>query len=324
MSVRGSISEYQTSKRHYTHIDCPGHADYTKNVITGLSQADGFILVVSAVDGPMPQTRQHLLLARSLGLRHLIVFVNKIDHVDDLELRDLIEQEARELLTGYGFPGAETPFIRGDARAALYSLGTDDVACGCIDDLLMAMSDHLPMPQRLVEVPFRMQVVRRYSPVPGRPYEIEVGRISQGAVKVGDEVDVIGLNGQQRRTVVTGLESFSRAMEQAQAGDHVGILLRGREPFCLRRGDVLATPGTVHARTRTGADCLFVREVPSPLGHGGGSQSGQQESNLPRTAYQTVTAPCSLGPKVIRLHQEPTKVRPEMRLRAGALANARR
>jgi elongation factor Tu len=240
--------EYETEKRHYAHIDCPGHADYIKNMITGAAQMDGAILVVAANDGPMPQTREHLLLARQVNVPYIVVFLNKIDTVDDPELLDLVELEMRELLTKYDFPGDKIPIIRGSSKPALDCGGKDDAACKCIDELMKALDDYIPNPQREEEKPFLMSIEDVFS-IKGRG-TVGTGRIERGRCKVGDEVEIIGLMKAPRKTVVTGVEMFQKTLEYGTAGDNVGVLLRGVERTDLERGQVLAKPGSITPHTK--------------------------------------------------------------------------
>ncbi len=239
--------EYETEKRHYAHIDCPGHADYIKNMITGAAQMDGAILVVDAADGPMPQTREHILLARQVNVPALVVFLNKIDLVDDPELLELVEMEIRELLSKYGYPGDEVPVIRGSALPAMQSEGKDDEACKCIDELMDALDSYIPEPVRDVDKPFLMPVEDVFS-IKGRG-TVGTGRIERGKVKVGDEVEIVGL-GETRKTVVTGVEMFNKVLDEGVAGDNVGVLLRGVEKDELERGMVLAAPGSITPHTQ--------------------------------------------------------------------------
>ncbi len=239
--------EYETANRHYAHIDCPGHADFIKNMITGAAQMDGAILVVAANDGPMPQTREHILLARQVGVPRIVVFLNKIDTVDDPELLELVEMELRELLSKYEFPGDEVPIIRGRADIA-YKNPTDDTACKPIDELMNALDSYIPVPERLVDKPFLMSIEDVFS-IKGRG-TVGTGRIERGKVKVGDEVEIIGLSRQPRKTVVTGVEMFQKTLEEGIAGDNVGVLLRGIERDQLERGQVLAKPGSITPHTK--------------------------------------------------------------------------
>src|SRR5689334_7777491 len=240
--------EYETDKRHYAHIDCPGHADYIKNMITGAAQMDGGILVVAANDGPMPQTREHLLLARQVGVPRIVVFLNKVDTVDDPELLELVEMEVRELLSKYEFPGDEIPIVRGNVLAAMLSEGKDDAACKCIDDLLGALDSYIPTPERAEDKPFLMSIEDVFS-IKGRG-TVGTGRIERGKVKVGDEVEIIGLMKAPRKTVVTGVEMFNKTLEYGVAGDNVGVLLRGIERTDLERGQVLAKPSSITPHTK--------------------------------------------------------------------------
>ncbi len=240
--------EYETSARHYAHIDCPGHADYIKNMITGAAQMDGAILVVAANDGPMPQTREHLLLARQVNVPYIVVFLNKVDTVDDPELLDLVELEMRELLKKYEFPGDDIPIIRGSALPAMLSAGKDDAACKCIDDLFNALDTYIPTPERAEDKPFLMSIEDVFS-IKGRG-TVGTGRIERGKVKVGDEVEIVGLTKNTRKTVVTGVEMFNKTLEYGVAGDNVGVLLRGIERTDLERGQVLAKPGSITPHTK--------------------------------------------------------------------------
>src|SRR6185369_17274787 len=240
--------EYETDKRHYAHIDCPGHADYIKNMITGAAQMDGAILVVAANDGPMPQTREHLLLARQVNVPYIVVFLNKVDTVDDPELLELVEMEMRELLSKYGFPGDAIPIVRGNALAAMQSAGKDDAACKCIDDLFNALDTYIPTPQREEDKPFLMSIEDVFS-IKGRG-TVATGRIERGKVKVGDEVEIVGLMKAPKKTVVTGVEMFIKTLEFGLAGDNVGVLLRGIERTDIERGQVLAKPGSITPHTK--------------------------------------------------------------------------
>ena len=239
--------EYETPNRHYAHIDCPGHADYIKNMITGAAQMDGAILVVAANDGPMPQTREHILLARQVGVPRIVVFLNKIDTVDDPELLELVEMELRELLSKYDFPGNEIPIIRGRADLA-YKNPSDDKACKCIDELFDALDSYIPDPIREEDKPFLMSIEDVFS-IKGRG-TVGTGRIERGMCKVGDEVEIVGLHKDSRKTVVTGVEMFNKTLEKGIAGDNVGVLLRGIERTELERGQVLAKPGSITPHTK--------------------------------------------------------------------------
>ena len=239
--------EYQTEKRHYAHVDCPGHADYVKNMITGAAQMDGAILVVSAADGPMPQTREHILLARQVGVPYIVVFLNKVDMVDDPELLELVELEVRDLLNKYEFPGDETPIIRGSALQALESGDPESAAAQPIWALMQAVDSYIPTPERDTEKPFLMPVEDVFS-ITGRG-TVGTGRVERGRVKVGDEVQLVGL-GATKKTVVTGVEMFRKLLDEAQAGDNVGLLLRGVDKEELERGMVLARPGSITPHTQ--------------------------------------------------------------------------
>lgn len=248
--------EYETAKRHYAHIDCPGHADYIKNMITGAAQMDGAILVVAANDGPMPQTREHLLLARQVNVPYIVVFMNKIDTVDDPELLDLVELELRELLNKYEFPGDKTPIVRGSALPVMLSAGKDDAAGKCIDELMEALDTYIPDPMREEDKPFLMSIEDVFS-IKGRG-TVGTGRIERGVVKVGDEVEIVGLTKATRKTVVTGVEMFQKTLDKGIAGDNVGVLLRGIERNDLERGQVLAKPGSITPHTDFEADVYIL------------------------------------------------------------------
>jgi len=241
LTIATSHVEYSTENRHYAHVDCPGHADYVKNMITGAAQMDGAILVVSAADGPMPQTREHILLARQVGVPYIVVFLNKVDVVDDPELLELVELEIRELLSKYEFPGDEIPIIRGSAIAALTN-PEDPEKAKPILDLLAAIDSYIPTPQREIDKPLLMSVEDVFS-ITGRG-TVATGRVERGTVKVGDEVEIVGLK-PTRKTVVTGVEMFRKLLDQAQAGDNIGTLLRGIDKNDIERGMVLAKPGTI-------------------------------------------------------------------------------
>jgi len=251
VTIAVSHVEYETQKRHYAHIDCPGHADFIKNMITGAAQMDGGILVVSAADGPMPQTREHILLARQVGVPALCVFLNKIDLVDDPELLELVELELRELLTHYGFPGDEIPIVRGSAKGA-YDSPKDEKATKCIAELLDAVDSYIPEPVREVDKPFLMAVEDVFS-IEGRG-TVATGRIERGLVKVGDEVEIIGLSEKPRKVICTGVEMFNKTLDQGQAGDNVGCLLRGIKREEIERGQVLAKPGSITPHTKFEAE----------------------------------------------------------------------
>jgi elongation factor Tu len=250
VTIAVSHVEYESEKRHYAHIDCPGHADYIKNMITGAAQMDGAILVVSAADGPMPQTREHILLARQVGVPALVVFLNKVDLVDDEELLELVELEMRELLTHYKFPGDEIPITRGCARPA-YDNPSDPKAAQCILDLVKTMDDYIPEPVRDKDKPFLMPIEDVFS-IKGRG-TVGTGRIERGIVKVGDQVEIVGFNA-NKNSVVTGVEMFQKTLEMGEAGDNVGILLRGVEKNDLERGQVLCKPGSITPHTKFEAE----------------------------------------------------------------------
>ncbi len=238
--------EYQTETRHYAHVDCPGHADYVKNMITGAAQMDGAILVVSAADGPMPQTREHVLLARQVNVPHIVVFLNKVDQVDDEELLELVELEVRELLSSYEFPGDEIPIIKGSALRALEN-PDDDEANKCIDELMDALDSTIPEPERALDRPFLMPIEDVFS-ITGRG-TVVTGRIEQGVIHTGDEVEIVGIRPTQK-TVVTGVEMFRKILDEGQAGDNVGCLLRGTGKDEVERGQVLAKPGSITPHTK--------------------------------------------------------------------------
>lgn len=241
--------EYETDKRHYAHVDCPGHADYIKNMITGAAQMDGAILVVGANDGPMPQTREHILLARQVGVPYIVVFMNKVDMVDDPEILDLVELEVRELLTKYQFPGDKIPVIRGSALKAMESAGTDPNAAElkCIRELLEAVDSYIPTPDRPMDKPFLMPIEDVFS-ISGRG-TVVTGRVERGIVKVGEEVEIVGL-GETRKTVATGVEMFRKLLDEGRAGDNIGVLLRGIGKDEVERGQVLAKPGSITPHTK--------------------------------------------------------------------------
>jgi len=246
ITIAVSHVEYSSEKRHYAHVDCPGHADYIKNMITGAAQMDGAILVVSAADGPMPQTREHILLARQVGVPAIVVFLNKCDTVDDKELLDLVEVEVRELLTKYQFPGEKIPVVRGSALEALNNSG-DAAKTQCIMDLMRAVDEHIPTPKREVEKPFLMPIEDVFS-ITGRG-TVGTGRIERGVCKVGEEVEIVGIK-PTKKTVITGIEMFRKLLDDGQAGDNVGLLLRGVDKNDLERGQVLAKPGSIMPHTK--------------------------------------------------------------------------
>ena len=239
---------FETSKYYFTIIDAPGHKDFIKNMITGAAQMDGAILVVAASDGPMPQTREHILLARQVNVPKIVVFLNKVDQVDDPELLDLVELEIRELLSKYEFPGDEIPIIKGSALAAMESEGKDDEACKCVDEVLAAVDDYFPVPERDVDKPFLMPVEDVFS-IKGRG-TVGTGRVERGVVRVGEEIEIVGLAKETRKTVVTGVEMFNKTLSDGQAGDNIGVLLRGVEKKDLERGQVVAAPGTITPHTK--------------------------------------------------------------------------
>ena len=253
ITINTAHVEYETAKRHYAHVDCPGHADYVKNMITGAAQMDGAILVVSAADGPMPQTREHILLARQVGVPYIVVFLNKTDMVDDEELLELVEMEVRDLLSSYDFPGDEIPIIKGSALKALEYVmngGTDcehAPECQCIYELMDAVDSYIPTPERDNDKPFLMPVEDVFS-ITGRG-TVATGRVERGTVKVQDTVEIVGLMDKPRSTVVTGVEMFRKLLDQAQTGDNIGALLRGIQRNEVERGQVLAKPGTIHPHT---------------------------------------------------------------------------
>ncbi len=239
--------EYESDNRHYAHVDCPGHADYVKNMITGAAQMDGAILVVSAADGPMPQTREHILLARQVGVPRMLVFMNKVDMVDDPELLDLVELEVRELLSLYQFPGDDVPIIRGSALKALESGEVDSEDTKCIAELMEALDSYFPDPEREIDKPFLMSIEDVFS-ISGRG-TVATGRIERGIVKVGEDVEIVGL-GETRKTVATGVEMFRKLLDEGRAGDNVGVLLRGTKREEIERGMVLAKPGSITPHTK--------------------------------------------------------------------------
>ncbi|HOA51192.1 MAG TPA: elongation factor Tu [Thermogutta sp.] len=247
--------EYETEKRHYAHIDCPGHADFIKNMITGAAQMDGAILVVSAADGPMPQTREHVLLARQVNVPAIVVFLNKIDLVDDPELLELVEMELRDLLKKYDFPGDEVPIIRGDALSA-YQNPDDPEKTKCIQELLDAIDNYIPEPVRPIDKPFLMAVEDVFS-IEGRG-TVATGRIEQGTIKPGDEVEIVGFSRESRKTVVTSIEMFNKTLDEGRAGDNVGCLLRGIKKDEIERGQVLAKPGSITPHTKFEAEVYIL------------------------------------------------------------------
>ena len=250
ITINTSHVEYQTENRHYAHVDCPGHADYVKNMITGAAQMDGAILVVAATDGPMPQTREHILLARQVGVPYIIVFLNKTDLVDDEELLELVEMEVREILNEYDFPGDDTPIVKGSAVKALEAAmndNADDPACACILELMDAVDSYIPNPTRDEDKPFLLPVEDVFT-ISGRG-TVATGRVERGIAKVGDPAEIVGLIEKPRTTVITGLEMFRKSLDEAYAGDNVGALLRGVDRTDIERGQVVAKPGTVQPHT---------------------------------------------------------------------------
>ena len=250
--------EYETEHRHYAHVDCPGHADYVKNMITGAAQMDGAILVVSAADGPMPQTREHILLARQVGVPYIVVFMNKCDMVDDPELLELVEMDIRDLLSKYDFPGDTTPIIKGSALKVLESTSTDPNApeYACIKELLDTIDAYIPNPERDVDKPFLMPVEDVFT-ITGRG-TVATGRIERGTLKVGEEVEIVGLSDEKKKTVVTGIEMFRKSLDSCVAGDNAGVLLRGIQRNEVERGQVIAKPGSIHPHTEFSAEVYIV------------------------------------------------------------------
>ena len=250
ITINTAHVEYETPNRHYAHVDCPGHADYVKNMITGAAQMDGAILVVSAADGPMPQTREHILLSRQVGVPYIVVFMNKTDQVDDEELLDLVEMEIRELLTEYEFPGDDTPIVRGSAYIALTSDSKDPKApeYACIHELMAAVDEFIPTPDRKSDLPFLMPVEDVFT-ITGRG-TVATGRVERGKLEVNKEVEIVGLTDEKRKVVVTGIEMFRKTLDYAEAGDNIGALLRGVQRTEIERGQVLAAPNSIHPHTK--------------------------------------------------------------------------
>ncbi len=260
ITINTSHVEYESATRHYAHVDCPGHADYVKNMITGAAQMDGAILVCAATDGPMPQTREHILLARQVGVPYIVVFMNKMDQVDDPELADLVEMEIRDLLTEYGFPGDDTPIIRGSAFQALEAAQagkTEDPAFAAIDELMAALDSYIPEPERETDKPFLMPVEDVFT-ITGRG-TVATGRVERGQIKVGDTVEIVGL-GESKSTVVTGVEMFHKSLDAAIAGDNAGLLLRGIQRTDIERGQVLCKPGSIHPHTKFTAEVYVLKK----------------------------------------------------------------
>ena len=250
ITINTAHVEYETANRHYAHVDCPGHADYVKNMITGAAQMDGAILVVAASDGPMPQTREHILLARQVGVPYIVVFLNKCDQVDDEELLELVEMEVRELLSSYDFPGDDTPIIRGSALLAMQALldgRVDDPSTKCIQELLDAVDSYIPAPERDTDKPVLMPVEDVFT-ITGRG-TVATGRVERGQIKIQDKAEIVGLSTEKKETVITGIEMFRKLLDYANAGDNIGTLLRGIDRKEIERGQVLAKPGTIHPHT---------------------------------------------------------------------------
>jgi len=247
LTIATSHVEYSSDNRHYAHVDCPGHADYVKNMITGAAQMDGAILVVSAADGPMPQTREHILLARQVGVPAIVVFLNKVDLVDDPELLDLVELEVRELLSKYDYPGDDIPIVRGDALSATKAESADDPACACIGELMDALDNNIPEPVRIIDQAFLMPIEDVFS-IEGRG-TVVTGRCERGIIKVGEEVEIVGLKPTQK-TTATGVEMFRKLLDEGRAGDNIGVLLRGTKKEDVERGQVLAKPASITPHTK--------------------------------------------------------------------------
>ena len=256
ITIATSHVEYETEKRHYAHVDCPGHADYVKNMITGAAQMDGAILVVSAADGPMPQTREHILLARQVGVPALVVYMNKIDQVDDKELVELVEMELRDLLTSYEFPGDTIPIIKGSALAALEGKD-DEIGKNSILELMKAVDEHIPQPTRIIDKPFLMPVEDVFS-ISGRG-TVVTGRIEQGVVKIGEDIEILGIK-ETQKTVCTGVEMFRKLLDSGEAGDNVGVLLRGTKREEVERGQVLAKPGSIKPHTKFKVEAYVLKK----------------------------------------------------------------
>ena len=260
ITINTSHVEYETEKRHYAHVDCPGHADYVKNMITGAAQMDGAILVVAATDGPMPQTKEHILLARQVGVPYIVVFLNKTDLVDDPDLIDLVEMEIRELLSSYGFPGDDTPIIRGSALKALEAASAgkvDDPACACINELMEAVDAYIPDPVRDTDKPFLMPVEDVFT-ITGRG-TVATGRVERGVVKLNDTLELVGIK-PTRQVVITGIEMFRKSLDEARSGDNAGLLIRGLQRSEIERGQVLAKPGTITPHTKFKAEVYCLKK----------------------------------------------------------------
>ena len=282
--------EYETDARHYAHVDCPGHADYVKNMITGAAQMDGAILVIAATDGPMAQTREHILLARQVGVPAIVVFLNKCDQVDDEELLELVEMEVRELLTTYNFPGDDLPIIKGSALNALISESTDPNApeYACIKELMDAVDDYIPTPDRKADMPFLMPVEDVFT-ISGRG-TVATGRVERGQLKLSEEVEIVGLSDEKKKTVVTGIEMFHKLLDYAEAGDNIGALLRGIDRQGVERGQVLSKPGSIHPHTK------FVGQVYVLTKDEGGRHTPFFNNYRPQFYFRTtdVTGVCEL------------------------------
>ena len=260
ITINTSHVEYETANRHYAHVDCPGHADYVKNMITGAAQMDGAILVVAATDGPMPQTKEHILLARQVGVPYIVVFLNKTDLVDDPDLIDLVEMEIRELLSSYGFPGDDTPIIRGSALKALEAASAgniDDPACACINELMEAVDAYIPDPVRETDKPFLMPVEDVFT-ITGRG-TVATGRVERGVVKLNDTLELVGIK-PTRQVVITGIEMFRKSLDEARSGDNAGLLIRGLQRSEIERGQVLAKPGTITPHTKFKAEVYCLKK----------------------------------------------------------------
>ncbi|MCD7747062.1 MAG: elongation factor Tu [Firmicutes bacterium] len=281
--------EYETDNRHYAHVDCPGHADYVKNMITGAAQMDGAILVVAASDGPMQQTREHILLARQVGVPAIVVYLNKTDLVDDEELLELVEMEVRELLSQYDFPGDDIPIIRGSARVALESTSTDPNApeYASIHELMKAVDEFIPTPERKADLPFLMPVEDVFS-ITGRG-TVATGRVERGTVKMGDTVEIVGLSEEKKTTVITGVEMFRKLLDYAEAGDNIGLLLRGIDKKGIERGQVLCKPGTIHPHTK------FVGQVYVLTEKEGGRQKPFFAGYRPQFYFRTTDVTGTIG-----------------------------
>ncbi len=258
ITINTAHVEYETENRHYAHVDCPGHADYVKNMITGAAQMDGAILVVSAADGPMPQTREHILLARQVGVKYIVVYLNKCDMVDDPELLELVEMEVRDLLSQYEFPGDEIPVIKGSSLKVLESTSTDpnDPVYAPIKELMDAVDSYIPTPERPTDGAFLMPVEDVFT-ITGRG-TVATGRVERGVIKVNDEVEIVGLSKEAKKTVITGVEMFRKLLDQAEAGDNIGVLLRGIQRTEIERGQVIAKPGTIHPHTKFKAEVYIL------------------------------------------------------------------